>query len=38
MKTLELTNLRVAEDITELVGETPMLHLRRLTPPGSADI
>jgi cysteine synthase A len=38
MKTLELTNLRVAEDITELVGETPMLHLRRLTPPDSADV
>jgi cysteine synthase A len=32
------TNLRVAEDITELVGETPMLHLRRIVPAGSADI
>src|SRR5207253_5361476 len=30
--------LRVAEDITELVGETPMLHLRRIVPAGSADI
>jgi cysteine synthase A len=38
MKTLELTNLRVAEDITELVGETPMLHLRRIVPPDCADI
>src|SRR5882672_9413724 len=32
------SNLRVAEDITELVGETPMLHLRRIVPAGSADI
>lgn len=32
------SNLRVAEDITELVGETPMLHLRRITPAGAADI
>jgi cysteine synthase A len=38
MKTLELTNLRVAENITDLVGQTPMLHLRRLVPPRSADI
>lgn len=32
------SHLRVAEDITELVGETPMLHLRRIVPAGSADI
>jgi cysteine synthase A len=32
------SHLRVAEDITELVGETPMLHLRRIAPAGSADI
>src|SRR5882757_4461052 len=32
------SNLRVAEDITELVGETPMLHLHHITPAGSADI
>src|SRR5919108_1931024 len=32
------SNLRVAEDITELVGETPMLHLRRIVPAGSADV
>jgi cysteine synthase A len=31
-------NLRVAEDITELVGDTPMLHMRRITPAGSADV
>src|SRR5256885_2349936 len=38
MKTAEVTHLRVAEDITELVGETPMLHLRRLVPVTSADV
>jgi cysteine synthase A len=32
------TRLRVAENITDLVGETPMLHLRRLAPAGSADV
>jgi cysteine synthase A len=32
------TRLRVAENITELVGETPMLHLRRLAGAGSADV
>src|ERR1700719_831721 len=30
--------LRVAEDITELMGETPMLHLARITSPGMADV
>ncbi|MBV9434460.1 MAG: cysteine synthase A [Acidobacteria bacterium] len=30
--------MRVAENITELVGDTPMLHLRRLVPSGSADV
>ncbi|HWR14978.1 MAG TPA: cysteine synthase A [Terriglobales bacterium] len=38
MKTQEATRLRVAESITELVGETPLLHLRRLVPSDSADI
>jgi cysteine synthase A len=28
----------VADDITELVGQTPMLRLRRIVPPGSADV
>ena len=32
------TSLRVAEDITDLVGVTPMLRLKRMTPAGSADI
>jgi len=30
--------LRVADDITQLVGITPILQLKRLTPPGSADV
>jgi cysteine synthase A len=30
--------LRVAEDITELMGHTPMLHLRRIVAPDSADL
>jgi cysteine synthase len=38
MKATEAARLRVAEDITELVGETPMLHLRKLTSPGAADL
>lgn len=33
-----MSRLRVADDITKLVGETPMLHLKRLVPPGSADV
>jgi cysteine synthase A len=38
MKTTELSSLRVAEDISELVGETPVLHLRKMVPPNVADI
>src|SRR5512142_1006418 len=34
----QASRLRVAEDITELVGETPILHLRRIPPAGSADV
>jgi len=37
MKT-ELSRLRVAEDIADLVGETPILHLRHLSPTGGASI
>src|SRR5215467_1860921 len=29
---------RVAENIIELVGRTPMLHLRRITPRGCAEV
>jgi len=39
MKTAETTTrLRVADDITKLVGETPMLRLRRLLPRGAAEV
>src|SRR5437764_5556209 len=38
MSITEAVHLRVAENITELVGETPMLHLQRIVPSGSADI
>jgi len=37
-KISEMSRLRVADDITQLVGETPMLQLKRLVPAGSADI
>jgi cysteine synthase len=30
--------LRVADDITELVGQTPMLRLKRIVPPASGDV
>ena len=38
METAEIASLRVAEEITELVGETPVLHLRKLVPSGMADV
>ncbi len=38
MITIEGTRLRVADDITQLVGETPMLRLRRLAPSSSAEV
>jgi cysteine synthase A len=38
MKTAEMTSLRVAEDITELVGDTPLLHLRKVVPADAADV
>jgi cysteine synthase A len=37
-KTLEVSHLGVADDITDLVGGTPMLRLKRLVPAESADI
>src|SRR5450755_1059555 len=37
-KTAELSSLRVAEEITELVGETPVLHLRKIVPADAADV
>jgi cysteine synthase A len=33
-----MSRLRVADDITQLVGQTPMLRLKRMVPAGSADI
>jgi len=33
-----MSRLRVADDITQLVGETPMLQLKRLVPAGSASV
>ena len=39
MKTAETTTrLRVADDITKLVGETPMLRLRKIVPAGAAEV
>jgi len=38
MKTIEGARLRVAEDITQLVGETPILQLKRIVPAGSAEV
>jgi len=38
IKSSEVFRLRVADDITQLVGETPMLQLKRLVPAGSADV
>jgi cysteine synthase A len=32
------SRLDVADDITQLVGHTPILHLKRLTPRGFADV
>jgi cysteine synthase len=33
-----MSRLRVADDITQLVGETPILRLKRIVPAGSADV
>jgi len=33
-----MTRPLIAENITELVGLTPMLHLRRIVPEGAADV
>src|SRR5438045_2339618 len=38
IKTIEGTHLRLADDITQLVGETPILHLRRMVPPDSGEV
>jgi cysteine synthase A len=36
--TIERSRLQVADDITQLVGETPILKLKRLVPAGSAEV
>lgn len=36
--TQNTAELRVAEELSELIGNTPMLHLRRLSPAGGAQI
>ncbi|HZD26821.1 MAG TPA: cysteine synthase family protein, partial [Alphaproteobacteria bacterium] len=38
MSLQQASRLRVAEDITDLVGETPLLHLHKLPPPGAAAV
>ncbi len=38
MKTIEGTRLRVADDVMQLVGETPILQLKRLVPAGAAQV
>jgi cysteine synthase A len=38
LKTSEVSHLGVADDITDLVGGTPMLRLRRLVSAGSAGV
>ncbi|HYX68324.1 MAG TPA: cysteine synthase A [Terriglobales bacterium] len=37
-KTAEAAHLRVVEDITELVGDTPLLRLRRVVPAGAGEV
>jgi cysteine synthase A len=38
IKTIEGMRLRVVDDITQLVGETPLLQLKRIVPSGAADV
>jgi cysteine synthase len=33
-----MSRLRVADDITQLVGETPMLQMKRIVPAGSGEL
>jgi cysteine synthase len=37
-KNARMSRLRVVDDITQLVGETPILQLKRLVPAGSGEI
>lgn len=36
--TIQRSYLQIADDITELVGQTPILKLRRIVPAGAADV
>lgn len=36
--TIDRPRLRLTDDITELVGETPILRLTRIVPPGSGEV
>ncbi|HVI09514.1 MAG TPA: cysteine synthase A [Candidatus Binatia bacterium] len=38
LKSSELSHLSVVDDITELVGSTPILRLKRIVPAGSAEV
>jgi cysteine synthase A len=38
MPEIAARTLRVAEDVTELMGSTPVLHLRRVVPEGAAEV
>ncbi len=38
LKTVDTTLPQIADDITQLVGETPILKLKKLVPAGSADV
>lgn len=38
MNATEAARLRVAENITDLVGNTPLLHFRKIVPAGAADL
>ena len=37
-KLIEGSRLRVSDDITKLVGETPILQLKRIVPAGAAEV
>ena len=37
-KTIEGKHLRVTDDISQLVGDTPILQLKKLSPPGGAGV
>jgi cysteine synthase A len=37
-KTAQRTTLRIADDITQLVGQTPLLRLKNMAGPGLADV